>query len=171
MSLHECKIEDLSFNPFDKIANQWMLICAGDEKKANAMTASWGGVGVWWGKPAATCYIRQTRYTKEFVDAKDTFSLCFLKDADHDAHKVFGSVSGRDCDKFAETGMTLTYIDGTPVVAESELVFICKKEFAQFMPRESFVDAEAYDRWYSTGGLKDNFHTMYIGAIEKVLQA
>ena len=38
----EISINDLQFNPFDKIASQWMLISAGDEKAFNTMTASWG---------------------------------------------------------------------------------------------------------------------------------
>ena len=45
------------------------------------MTASWGGVGVMWGKPSATCYIRQSRYTKTFVDDSEFFTLTVLKDA------------------------------------------------------------------------------------------
>ena len=35
----------MEMNPFTKIGKEWMLITAGDEKKANTMTASWGGVG------------------------------------------------------------------------------------------------------------------------------
>ena len=35
------------------------------------MTASWGGLGVLWGKPVAFIFLRPTRYTKEFVDKAD----------------------------------------------------------------------------------------------------
>ena len=65
MAFKEIKIEELSFNPFTKIAKEWMLITAGDEKKSNTMTASWGGLGIMWGKNVATAYIRPQRYTKE----------------------------------------------------------------------------------------------------------
>ena len=68
MAFHEVPIESLEFNPFKKISKQWMLITAGDEKKSNTMTASWGGLGIMWGKNVATAYIRPNRYTKEFVD-------------------------------------------------------------------------------------------------------
>lgn len=77
MSFKEIKAEDLQFNPFTRIGSDWMLITAGDEKKFNTMTASWGGAGVFWGKNVVTCYIRPQRYTKEFVDANDTFTLSF----------------------------------------------------------------------------------------------
>lgn len=50
MAFHEVPIESLEFNPFKKISKQWMLITAGDEKKSNTMTASWGGLGIYVGK-------------------------------------------------------------------------------------------------------------------------
>ena len=50
MAFREIKIEELQFNPITKIGKEWLLITAGDEKKHNTMTASWGGVGVLWGK-------------------------------------------------------------------------------------------------------------------------
>ena len=75
MGFIEIKPEELKDNPFDLIGKQWMLISAGNEEKCNTMTASWGGLGVIWGEPTATVYIRQTRYTKEFVDNSDYFTL------------------------------------------------------------------------------------------------
>ena len=79
MALKEVKIEDLTFNPFTKIGKEWMLITAGNEEKHNTMTASWGGVGIMWGMNVATAYIRPQRYTKEFVDAEDMYTLPSLK--------------------------------------------------------------------------------------------
>ena len=57
MAFKEVAIESLEFNPFTKISKEWMLVTAGDEKKSNTMTASWGGVGIMWGKNIATAYI------------------------------------------------------------------------------------------------------------------
>ena len=78
MSFTEIKAEELKDNPFELIGKQWMLITAGNEEKCNTMTASWGGVGIMWGKPTATAYIRDSRYTKEFVDREDYFTLAFF---------------------------------------------------------------------------------------------
>lgn len=77
MAFKEVDIKSLTFNPFTKIGSEWMLITAGDQSGYNTMTASWGGLGVLWGKNVATCYIRPQRYTKKFVDANDTFTLSF----------------------------------------------------------------------------------------------
>ena len=106
MAFHEVPIESLEFNPFEKISKQWMLITAGDEKKSNTMTASWGGVGIMWGKNVATAYIRPNRYTKEFVDATDHFTLSFLPEDERKALNYCGTVSGRDVeDKWAAAGL------------------------------------------------------------------
>ena len=49
------------------------------KKKANTMTVSWGGVGVLWGKNVAFIFIRDSRYTKEIIDAQEFFSISFIK--------------------------------------------------------------------------------------------
>jgi flavin reductase (DIM6/NTAB) family NADH-FMN oxidoreductase RutF len=169
MSFREVPVESLSFNPFGKISKEWMLVTAGTPERVNTMTASWGAVGVWWGKPAATCYIRETRYTKEFVDVNDRFTLSFFGDGCRDALKLCGAVSGRDRDKIAEAGLTVAFDGDAPYFEQARTVFVCRKALALPMPKDSFVDADAYDNWYTKGALADNFHTMYIGTIEKVL--
>ena len=68
-------VKELDFNVFGTIGDRWMLITAGDESSSNTMTASWGQMGILWNKPVATCYIRRSRYTKEFVDAGELFTL------------------------------------------------------------------------------------------------
>ena len=62
----------------DRIGRQWMLITAGDEQRFNTMTASWGGMGTLFNKPVATIYVRPQRYTYQFTEQQDTFSLCFF---------------------------------------------------------------------------------------------
>ena len=106
MSLKQIEANTLTFNPFEKLSKQWALVSAGSLDKFNMMTVSWGAVGVIWGKPSATVYIRHSRYTKEFVDAGDTFVLTFLKDGHRDALNTLGSKSGRDMDKMQGSGLT-----------------------------------------------------------------
>ena len=54
MGFREVNAEELQFNPFTKIGKEWLLVTAGDEKKHNTMTASWGAMGIMWGKNVAT---------------------------------------------------------------------------------------------------------------------
>lgn len=163
MAFKETNLHENTTDPFDMISKEWMLVTAGDERKINTMTASWGGMGVIWGKDAATVYIRQNRYTKEFVDAQETFSMSFFGDAHRDALALCGKVSGRDCDKIAEAGLTPVMLDGTPAFQEARLVLVCRKAYAAFMDPKDFVDPEVKERWYAD----QNWHTLYIGYIEK----
>ena len=106
-----------------------MLITAGNEEKCNTMTASWGGVGIMWGKNAVTTYIRPQRYTKEFVDANDTFTISFFDESYRKALNICGSVSGRDKDKIKEAGLTPYFVDGTAAFEEANLILVCKKMY------------------------------------------
>lgn len=167
MSLKKIDASTLTFNPFEKLSKQWALVGAGNLDKFNMMTVSWGAVGVIWGKPSVTAYIRQTRYTKEFVDSGDTFTLTFLADGHRDALNVLGSKSGRDMDKMKDSGLTPIEVEGEVTFAEAELVLVCRKRFVQDMPKENFVSQETLDRWYAD----ENYHTMYIGEIIAAYQA
>ena len=163
--LHETDITTLEFNPFNKIGREWMLITAGDDKKMNTMTASWGAMGVMWGVNTITVYIRQSRYTKEFVDNNDMFTICVFDEKYRDALKLCGTVSGRDRDKIAQSGLTPCFIDGVPAFEEANMVMICKKMYKDYMPPENFIAQENDEKWYKD---KD-YHTMYIAEIKKVL--
>ena len=86
-----------------------------------------------WGKNVATAYIRPNRYTKEFVDREDYFTLAFFGEEHREALNLCGRVSGRDEDKIKEAGLTPYYVDGTTAVEEADLVFVCRKLYAQDM--------------------------------------
>ena len=157
----EIRPEELSENVFDLIGNQWLLVAANDGEKSNAMTASWGSLGVMWGKPSAFIVIRPQRYTKEFLD----FSLSIFPKEKKEIMNYMGTVSGRDEDKIAKCGLTERIVDGAPVFAESRITLICRKQFAGPMEESSFCDPSVVERWYP----QKDFHTLYIGRIEKVI--
>ena len=90
MNFQEMDIKTLEGNPWKMIGDDWMLVAAKKDGQVNAMTASWGGVGIMWGKTAATIYLRPQRYTKEFVDANDTFTLSFFRRQGEAGHGLSG---------------------------------------------------------------------------------
>ena len=162
--LKEFVVSTLSLNPFERIGRDWCLISAGTEESGfNTMTASWGGVGILWNKPVATCYIRPQRYTKEFVDREDMFTLTFFPDGFRNALNLCGTVSGREHDKPAEAGITPLFTDGTVTFEEANLVLVCKKLFAQPMVESSFIDKKVLEVNYP----KMDLHTIYVGEIVK----
>jgi flavin reductase (DIM6/NTAB) family NADH-FMN oxidoreductase RutF len=66
----------------------------------------WGGFGVLWRKNVAWCVIRPQRYTYEFVERADSFTLSFFQERYRSALELCGSKSGRDTDKFKAGGLT-----------------------------------------------------------------
>lgn len=157
----------LTMNPFTLIGDQWLLITAGTPEHCNTMTASWGGVGVMWAEPSATCYIRPQRYTKEFVDNNDYFTLCFFDESYRKALNLCGNTSGRDVDKIKECGFTVQAGAGNaPYFAEAELVLVCKKRYVQPMQPECFTDKTIDGKFYP----QKDYHVMYIGQIVEAYQ-
>ncbi len=158
--------KSLDLNVFSAIGEKWMLITAGTADKCNTMTASWGGLGVIWGAPAATCYIRPQRYTKEFVDREEYFTLSFFPEEYRKQLSLCGSKSGREVDKVKECGFTVkTAACGAPYFEEAELVLVCRKRFAQDMNPDN-IPEEIKEKWYP----EKDYHTLYIGHIVEVLQ-
>ncbi len=162
----EFPIEELNKNPFEMIGKDWMLVTAELEGRVNAMTASWGGMGVMWGKNVAFVVIRPTRYTKEFIDAAETFSLAFLDESHRKTLGYFGAVSGRDEDKIAKAGLSVMHEGRTPYFGEAGIVLICRKLYAQAFDTECFIDREPDEKWYP----EKDYHTMYIAEIVKALK-
>ena len=86
------------FRKFDK---QWALVTAGTPEHYNTMTISWGGLGTLWRRPVATVYVKKNRYTFEFMEQSDYFTVSFYPEAQRRALSLLGSTSGRDGDKVA----------------------------------------------------------------------
>lgn len=161
----EISIEQYSCNPFQMIGESWMLITAEKDGQVNTMTASWGGLGHMWSKNVAFIVIRPQRYTKEFVDAADTFSLCFFDDHYKKTLAYLGGVSGRIEDKILKSGLTVSHYNDTPIFEEANSILLCKKLFNQSFNKNSFIDT----RIPTTSYVNDDYHVLYISEITTVL--
>ncbi len=154
-------------NPFQLIGKDWMLITAMKDHKVNTMTASWGGLGVMWGKNVAYIVVRNSRYTKEFIDDADTFSLSFFDSSYKSALKYLGAVSGRDEDKIhnAKLKIQLHEPGDTPFIDEANLVLVCKKLYAGELSKDGFQIPDIQEQWYKD----EDYHVLYIGEITDIL--
>lgn len=156
---------DLSANPFCSFDRQWTLITIrGKDGRVNPMTASWGGFGIMWNKPVVTCYVRPQRYTYDLLCDTDSFSLCFLGEQYREALQLCGRVSGRDCDKLAETGLTAALDLDTPYIEQSELVLTCRTLLCQQLDPDCFLDPTIDEKFYN-----GDHHYMYIAEITDCL--
>ena len=166
MSFVKVTPKDIAANPFELIGDEWMLITAGDRENLNMMTASWGGLGVLWGKNVSFCFIRPTRCTYGLMESGEYYTLSFYDEKYRDKLTLCGTKSGRDIDKIAESGLTPVFADcGAPYFEQAKRVLVCRKLYADDIKPESFID-RTMDKWYD-----NDYHKVYIGEIIEVLEA
>jgi len=151
-------------------AEQWLLLTSGDfaQRRYNGMTVAWGSFGTMWGKPFAQVVVRPSRYTFEFMESYDTFTLCAFPDDHRKALQLLGSKSGRDGDKIGESGLTPTAstVVAAPCYAEAELAIECRKIYWQEMDASHFLDP-TIDRNYP----QQDYHRIYFAEIVAVTGA
>ena len=161
--MKEINIRDIRKSAAELISDGWGLVTAGNEEKFNTMTVSWGALGEIWGKDAAFVFIRPQRYTFEFIEREEIFTLAFFSEEYKDTLKICGSKSGRDIDKIAATGLTPVFTDGGVTFGEAEYTVICRKMASQFIDPSGFEDKDI-EKNYPSG----DYHKVYIGEILKV---
>lgn len=170
MSFKEISIEEYNANPIVQIGKQWMLITAGTiDKGYNTMTASWGTIGSLWGegktRAVSTIYVRPQRYTKQFVDNNDYYSLSFFGGEYKKELAYLGTKSGKDEDKVANVNFEAVSDENTTWFKQASMVIICKKLYQAPIKEEYFIDQSVREKCYP---LRD-YHDMYIGEIVKIL--
>ncbi|MCR5349555.1 MAG: flavin reductase [Acholeplasmatales bacterium] len=152
---------------FNEINNNWAILTCGDKFiGSNSMTVSWGGIGYLWDKPVCFVFVRESRHTKKFIDKSDSVTLSFLSDKYKKALAVFGSKSGKDVDKFKETGLHKTFdLDYNGYyVCESDYVLKCKKLFSLDITKDKLPDY-IKDDFYKN----EDYHTLYVCEIKQYL--
>lgn len=150
----------------DLISKQWMLVTAGTRESYNTMTANWGGIGYLWHRNVAFVFVRPERYTHDFIEREDIFTLSFYPEEYREALTICGTKSGRDIDKAAATGLIPEELpSGTMTFSQARLTLQCRKLFKTEMKESDFIDRSIVERWY---GDANGFHTVYIVEIEKI---
>lgn len=149
-------------NVFQIIANEWMLVTAGDITDFNTMTASWGTMGELWHRKVAMCFVRPQRYTYQFMEKSDFFTLSFFDPEYQEALDFCGQNSGRDTDKMKATGLIPFETDsGSVSFEQARLIIECRKIYIDDFKPENFLDRALHD-----GYPKKDYHRLYIGKIE-----
>ena len=154
--------EDFTENGF-----QWFhdaeLLAAGNKDKSNAMTIGWGGIGTLWGRTTLTVYVAEKRYTKEFMDNSEYFTVMVFDVKDSQVLRYMGTKSGRDGDKAAALGLHTAYTaNGTPYYTEASMVIECRIMYAAPFDSQYFK-SDVPKRMYAN--FPAGVHTMYIGEV------
>ncbi|MDR2010998.1 MAG: flavin reductase [Bacteroidales bacterium] len=155
--------KEIRENPV-KLIHEWMLVTAGTEESYNTMTASFGTVGIMWDRPATTMFIREIRYTNDFLQKNDYYTLSFFDDEYKPALSLLGTKSGRDSDKIKESGLTpIKTPMGNMTFGEAKMVIECKKIYAGHFDEKQNAIPEIAELPYSYDDI-----IMYAGEIVNV---
>ncbi len=150
------------FETYDK---QWALLTAGSMDKFNTMTISWGGLGTIWGMPVATVYVRTSRYTHDFMDDNEYFTVSFYPEDMKKTLGVLGSKSGREIDKMHMPELTAIEAGKSVSFHEAEVTLVCRKVFKQTLDPQN-MEAKIAEQFYG----KDAPHDMYIGEVVDIIR-
>lgn len=137
------------------------FLTAGSDKP-NVMTVSWGMVGFMWRKQIVVVPVRESRYTKEFLDSEGEFTLSVPYDKMQKELAFCGTKSGREVDKFEALGLQKIKSDkvNTCMVGGCDVYFECKV-LAKLPLSEDMLPDEVKEIAYKTG----DYHVLYIGEV------
>ena len=161
--MHPVDLKTLSPDIFRVFMEKNALLTAGDRSEFNTMTIGWCQLGTIWNVPACTVYVRPERYTYEFMENHDYFTVAVIPADRRDIMKLCGSKSGREVDKAAQCGLTTAYGAGdAPYFEQAELVLVCKKLYAQDLDASHITDGGPIESFYGKAG---GWHRLYIGEV------
>lgn len=116
-----------AYKAFEMFARQWAIVTAGTMERHNGCTVGWGSVGTIWRRPTVTVYVHPARYTSEFLQKSEYFTVSFFPEEYRRAVAYMGSHSGRDGDKARAAGLTPVAMGHGVTYEEAELTFLCRK--------------------------------------------
>lgn len=166
MPLQKVELNEVSPKVLEVFGTQNALLSAGGKDGCNTMTIGWCGLGRLWNLPACTVYVRPERYTFEFMERQEYFTVSVFDMSHKKLMGYCGSKSGRDTDKVKECGLTVRYgVGDAPFFDEAELVLVCRKMYAQDLEPSCVLD-ERIDRFYQGEG----WHRLYVGQVMEAYQ-
>jgi flavin reductase (DIM6/NTAB) family NADH-FMN oxidoreductase RutF len=166
MNFNEIKPSEIPDNTFSLIRDDWMLVTAGPAQSFNTMTANWGGFGHLWHREVVFVFVRPQRYTYEFMERSNVFTLTFFDETWREALEFCGSRSGRNVDKVEATDLTPVKGEtGGVYFEEARLVLECRTIYAQDLKSDAFIDPRVDAETYP----QRDYHRLYIGQIERCL--
>ncbi len=157
-------IKEFSCNSFIRFDKQWALLTAGNKDDFNTMTISWGSLGTLWNKPICTVYVCPDRYTFEFMNKYDDFTVSFFDEEYKKDLLTLGTLSGRDGDKIAKTKLDVEYLDESVTFKQAKQTLVLKKLYSCPINEED-IPEDIKKRFYK----EDRVHYMYIGEIKEIV--
>lgn len=164
-------LKNFNLAPLYVLDQEWALLTAGNKDEFNSMTISWGGLGTIWNKPVVTVYVRPSRYTYQFMENSEYFTISFYDKEFKEDLAILGSKSGRDVDKVSLTKITPDFLENSVSYKEAKLTIICKKIYYQDLDINGIISDDnsffqkEIDRFYKI----EPMHRMYIGEVLEII--
>ncbi|MFZ7133399.1 MAG: flavin reductase family protein [Eubacteriales bacterium] len=165
--MKKCQLNDVAGECIEKLKRGAFLTVKGGNK-INTMTIGWGFVGIMWKKPTVITAVRKSRYSNRLMQEAKDYTISFPStDALKKELAFCGSKSGRDVDKFKETGLNImpSYHVDSPIIKECNLFIEAKLVYRQEMDENLFYEQEQM-AFYPTGV----DHIYYFGEIVDIYQ-
>ena len=143
------------------------ILSAGDKNNYNSMAIEWGSIGVSWKMPIFTVYVKDERYTYEFMQKTEIFTVSIINKKLFKKFAVYGTKSGRDINKEEVAGTHIKFLDnGGITFDEAEEVFVCKMLGKAYIKDEDAYPGlkafyERQKKYFKTM----NPHALFIGEI------
>lgn len=150
-----------------------ILVTTKADGRVNTMTIGWGTLGIEWGKPIFTIYIRQGRFTHAQLEKTPEFTVN-IPDGDFKRSILgkAGSTSGWKVDKIKELGLHLEDPEtiSVPGIKELPLTLECKvlykvDQTLEDMPKEAVDEFYPQDVDGTNCGANRDIHTAYYAEI------
>ena len=159
--------KDFDENIFELVGDDWTVITSGE--KPNSMVASWGGAGIMFNKPVTWCFLRANRYTLEKIKETGTYTMCYFQAEYKGDILKFGTVSGRNTEKMAQTKLTqMPTPDGAPAYEQAKIIIECKLIAAPTVSKDEFYTEEGKE--FLQGGYDEakDWHKLVFGEITNI---
>ena len=152
--------------PFKKFDKQWALVTAGNISHYNTMTISWGGLGTLWSRAVATVYVKPCRYTYQFMEANEYFTVSFFSEEYKKDLSILGTKSGRDGDKVTLTKLTPITVHESVGFKEAVCTLLCRKIYWNDLDLSVMPD-DIKKHYYEI----EAPHRMYIGEVIQIFES
>lgn len=158
------EINEFNIKPFSILDKGWALVTAGTKENFNMMTISWGGFGTLWYKPVITTYIRKHRYTYEFLEKNEYYTITIFDDEYKKDLSILGSKTGKDTDKLSETTLTPKFYEDNVIgYNEAKLTIKCRKIHTQ----DLITDNEEINKKFNEN---EQPHAIVIGEVLEIIE-
>ena len=151
-------------NVINKELERGVFLTTKASEKVNSMVIGWGHIGRIWERPVFIAFIRDSRYSREMLDANPEFTVNVpINGFNKKAFAVCGTKSGRDMDKITEAGLTLVDPEkiSVPAIREFPLTLECRVIYRQEQNAASLPE-EIRRQFYT---IETEDHITYYGEI------